>query len=181
MMYFLSVVLIGTVYPIFLEVITNEKISVGAPFYSKLLIPFLIPFLFLMSIGPKMKWIRQNVKLFNVKLILLFFLSIFLSCLILFKTELDTLFVSVLVIFSVYLFFVTIRDFFINNQINFSQKISHFGFSLLILSIIINGIFSSEVITNIKVGEKYNFKNGSIYFEKINSFSINIKWHLINK
>ena len=82
MMYFLSVVLIGTVYPIFLEVITNEKISVGTPFYNKLLIPFLIPFLFLMSIGPNMKWIRQNVKLLNVKLILLFLLSIFLSYLI---------------------------------------------------------------------------------------------------
>ena len=44
MMYFLSVVLIGTVYPIFLEVISSEKISVGPPFYHKLIIPFLIPF-----------------------------------------------------------------------------------------------------------------------------------------
>jgi len=34
MMYFLSVVLIGTVYPIFLEVITSEKISVGPPFFK---------------------------------------------------------------------------------------------------------------------------------------------------
>ena len=170
MMYFLSVVLIGTVYPIFLEVITNEKISVGAPFYSKLFIPFLIPFLFLMSIGPKMAWIRQNVKLFNIKIILLFLLSIFLSYLILFKTEQRTLFVSVLVIFSIYLFFTTIRDFFIKNQINFSQKISHFGFSLLILSIIMNGIFSREVITNIEVGEKHEFNNGTIYFENINTF-----------
>ena len=33
MMYFLSVVLIGTVYPIFLEVLSSEKISVGTPFY----------------------------------------------------------------------------------------------------------------------------------------------------
>ena len=40
-MYFLSVVLIGTVYPIFLEVISNEKISVGPPFYNKLIMPFL--------------------------------------------------------------------------------------------------------------------------------------------
>ena len=32
MMYFLSVVLIGTIYPIFLEVVTSEKISVGPPF-----------------------------------------------------------------------------------------------------------------------------------------------------
>ena len=62
MMYFLSVVLIGTVYPIFLEVIANEKISVGPPFYNKLLIPFLIPFLIFMTIGPNTKWIKDNFK-----------------------------------------------------------------------------------------------------------------------
>ena len=37
MMYFLSVVFVGTIYPIFLEVVTNEKISVGPPFYHKLI------------------------------------------------------------------------------------------------------------------------------------------------
>ena len=57
MMFFLSVVLIGTVYPIFLEVINNEKISIGPPFYHKLIIPFLIPFLFFMAIGPNIKWL----------------------------------------------------------------------------------------------------------------------------
>ena len=63
MMYFLSVVLIGTMYPIFLEVITSEKISVGPPFYNKLIIPFLIPFLFAMAIGPKLKWIKSDLKI----------------------------------------------------------------------------------------------------------------------
>ena len=57
MMYFLSVVLIGTVYPIFLEVITSEKISVGPPFFNKLIIPFLVPFLFTMALGPQLNWI----------------------------------------------------------------------------------------------------------------------------
>ena len=33
MMYFLSVVLIGTIYPIFLDVLSSQKISVGPPFY----------------------------------------------------------------------------------------------------------------------------------------------------
>ena len=169
MMYFLSVVLIGTVYPIFLEVIANEKISVGPPFYNKLLIPFLIPFLFFMSIGPSMKWIHHNIKLINVRLILLFLLSSFVSYLILIRTNLNTLFTTILLVVSIYLFFITVRDFFIKNQKNFSQKISHFGFSLLILSIVLNGIFSSEVITNIKIGEKYEFSNGSIYFENIKS------------
>ena len=73
MMYFLTVILIGTVYPIFLEVVTSEKISVGPPFYNKLIIPFLIPFLFAMSIGPKLKWIKSNL---SDKLNLVLFLII---------------------------------------------------------------------------------------------------------
>ena len=166
MMYFLSVVLIGTVYPIFLEVIANEKISVGPPFYTKLLIPFLI----LMTIGPNTKWIKDNFNFINVRLILLFIISILLSYLILREIGLRGLFSTVLIGSALYLFFITVIDFFKKNQINLSQKISHFGFSLLVLSIILNGIFSSEIITNIKVGEKYNFKRGSIYFEKINNF-----------
>ena len=62
MMYFLSVVLIGTVYPIFLDVLSSEKISVGPPFYHKLIIPFLVPFLFAMAIGPKLKWIKSDLE-----------------------------------------------------------------------------------------------------------------------
>ena len=71
MMYFLSVVLIGTIYPIFLDVISSEKISVGPPFYNKLIIPFLIPFLFAMSIGPQLKWIKSEIK--NKISLLIFF------------------------------------------------------------------------------------------------------------
>ena len=62
-LYFLSVVLIGTIYPIFLDVILDEQISVGPPFYNKLILPFLIPFVLFMSIGPSMKWIKTNFKI----------------------------------------------------------------------------------------------------------------------
>ena len=62
-LYFLSVVLIGTIYPIFLDVILDEQISVGPPFYNKLILPFLIPFVLFMSIGPSMKWIKTNIKI----------------------------------------------------------------------------------------------------------------------
>ena len=61
MMYFLSVVLIGTVYPIFLDVISSQKISVGPPFYHKLIVPFLILFLIFMAIGPQLKWIKSGL------------------------------------------------------------------------------------------------------------------------
>jgi len=48
-----------------------------------------------------------------------------------------------------------------------SQNISHFGFSLLILSILFNNIFSTEIITNLKIGETFENKEFKINFEKI--------------
>ena len=72
MMYFLSVILIGTIYPIFLEVISSERISVGPPFYNKLIAPFLIPFLFFMAIGPQLKWIKSDIEN-KIYLILLYY------------------------------------------------------------------------------------------------------------
>ncbi len=82
LMYFLSVVLIGTVYPIFLEVLSSEKISVGPPFYHKLIIPFLIPFLLFMSIGPNLNWIKSKIKKVRIEIIVLFIISLLVSLLI---------------------------------------------------------------------------------------------------
>jgi cytochrome c-type biogenesis protein CcmF len=45
---------------------------------------------------------------------------------------------------------------------------AHFGFSLLILSILLNNLFSSEIITNLKVGETFSSSNTKIVFKSIN-------------
>ena len=166
MMYFLSVVLIGTVYPIFLEVITSEKISVGPPFYNKLIIPFLIPFLFAMAIGPKLKWIKSDFQ-DKYYLILFLIISLILSITILKNLKINFLINTILVTSAFYLFFSTSRDFFAQKFKNLSQSIAHFGFSLLILSILFNNIFSTEIITNLKIGETFENKKFKINFEDI--------------
>ena len=167
MMYFLSVVLIGTVYPIFLDVLSSQKISVGPPFYHKLIIPFLIPFLLAMTIGPKLKWIKSNLE-DKVYLISLLIISILISLLIVKKFDSNFLINTILISSALYLFFITLRDFFIKKYNNISQNISHFGFSLLILSILFNNLFSYEIITNLKVGESFETSKTKIVFESIN-------------
>ena len=115
MMYFLSVVLIGTVYPIFLDVMISKKISVGPPFYNKLIIPFLVPFLLMMAIGPKLKWTIS--KLQDKKyLISLLVISIILAYLILKNFNQSILIYTVLVSSAFYLFFISLRDFFVKNR-----------------------------------------------------------------
>ena len=166
MMYFLSVVLIGTVYPIFLDVISSEKISVGPPFYHKLIAPFLIPFLLFMSLGPRLKWIKSKIENKN-SLIFTFIILVILTFFIVKNLTTDLLFYTVLVSAAFFLFFTTLKELFIRKFNNISQTVAHFGFSLLILSILFNSILSSEIITNIKIGEKYIYNKGEIFLKKI--------------
>jgi len=166
MMYFLSVVLIGTVYPIFLDVISSEKISVGPPFYQKLIAPFLIPFLLFMSVGSRLKWIKSKIE--NKKsLIITFIISVMLTFFIVKNLTTDLLFYTILISAAFFLFFTTLKELFIKKFNNISQTVAHFGFSLLILSILFNNILSSEIITNIKIGEKYSYEKSEIFFKKI--------------
>jgi len=166
MMYFLSVVLIGTIYPIFLEVITANKISVGPPFYNKLILPFLIPFLIAMAIGPNLNWVKSD---FKDKFYMMIFLTIsfLLSALIIKQFDINFLVNTILVTSAFFLFFSTSREFFVKRFKNLSQNIAHFGFSLLILSILFNNIFSNEVITNLKIGETFKTEKFTINFENI--------------
>ena len=169
MMYFLSVVLIGTIYPIFLEVLINEKISIGPPFFNKLLIPFLAVFLIFMSIGPKLNWIKDNFEKIKYLRIILFFICIILSFYLIKKTSSEILFTSVIGGGALYLLFISIEDLF-KKKYNISQVISHFGFSLFILSILFNSLFSTEFSANMKVGQELSFKKDQVKFLKIKIF-----------
>ncbi len=170
MMYFLSVVLIGTIYPIFLDIISSEQISVGPPFYHKLIIPFLIPFLIFMALGPQLMWIKSRLN--GKKYLVFFFILSFLISFLIVKNLGNNLLINIILIGSAfYLFFITVRDFFKKKFLNFSQNLSHFGFSLLILSILLNNISSSETITNMKVGDTFINENLQIEFKDLKKFN----------
>tara|TARA_B100000927_G_scaffold226403_1_gene186092 strand:+ start:49 stop:705 length:657 start_codon:yes stop_codon:yes gene_type:complete len=121
----------------------------------------------MMAIGPKLKWIKSNLddKLY---LISLFIISILLAFVILKNFSQNILINTILISSALYLFFITLRDFFVKKYKKISQNIAHFGFSLLILSILFNNLFSSEIITNLKVGETFENSETKIVFESIN-------------
>ena len=65
-----------------------------------------------------------------------------------------------------FLFLLTIKDF-LSKESTLSQKISHFGFSLFILSILFNGILAKEFSSNMKVGDERKFLNKIIKFQNL--------------
>jgi cytochrome c-type biogenesis protein CcmF len=56
-----ATVLVGTLYPLGLEVLTGEKISVGAPFFNLTFGPLFVPLLIAVPFGPMLAWKRGDL------------------------------------------------------------------------------------------------------------------------
>jgi cytochrome c-type biogenesis protein CcmF len=56
-----ATVFVGTLYPLALEVMTGEKISVGAPFFNLTFGPLFIPLLVALPFGPLLAWKRGDL------------------------------------------------------------------------------------------------------------------------
>jgi cytochrome c-type biogenesis protein CcmF len=56
-----ATVFIGTLYPLALEAVTGDKISVGAPFFNLTFGPLFVPLLLAMPFGPLLAWKRGDL------------------------------------------------------------------------------------------------------------------------
>ncbi len=54
-------VFLGTFYPLFVDLIGPEKISVGAPYFNWTFVPLMIPLLLALVIGPFLRWKRDSL------------------------------------------------------------------------------------------------------------------------
>ncbi len=54
-------VLLGTLYPLFLDALNLGKISVGPPYFDTVFVPVMTPLVFLMGVGPLARWKQATV------------------------------------------------------------------------------------------------------------------------
>ncbi len=171
MIFYLITVLLGTVYPIFTEVLTNQKVSVGPPFYNTVIIPIVILFLIFMSIGPQADWIRSKIKK-KILMLKILSLSILVNLFIILFFKSYSALSNLIIISSLFLIFSSSKDllsFFKlkKNYFDLSRIISHLSFGFLILFIGLNYNFTEEKDFNLKKGEKKNFKEYTIEFKDL--------------
>ncbi len=57
----MATVLLGTLYPLLADVLGLGKLSVGAPFFHRTVVPLAIPLLIIMAIGPLLAWKQGNL------------------------------------------------------------------------------------------------------------------------
>ena len=174
MMFYLITVLLGTLYPIFTDAISNNKISVGPPFYNSVIIPVVIIFLFFMAVGPKVKWIKNEFLNFK-DLLKIIVGAIAVNFIITYFFKSYSLISNLIIISSVFLIISTILDAFKKPKINFARIISHFSFGFLIFFIGLNHNFSIEKDFNLKLGEtkkidNYNFELKDLKLQQYDNY-----------
>jgi len=164
-----SSVFLGTIYPLLVEAFTNNKISVGEPYYNTTVVPIMIPAILIMGIGPILSWGKgDKSKTFK---------KIFPSVLL---TAIITLFIflfyqsySLIGVVGIVLAFWIIS----NNIIILFQKrenlsngmiVAHLGIGLLILGITGSSVWQEEKIIQMKVNNETNIKEYNIIFKEIN-------------
>ncbi len=164
MMFYLITVLLGTLYPIITDAISNNKISVGPPFYNEVIIPIIVLFLFLMAIGPKAKWIKNKFE--NVKaLLIIILLAVIINFVIVYLLKGYSIVSNLIVISSFFLIISSFFDIFKSSKTNFARIVSHVSFGFLVLFIGLNHNFSIEKDFNLKLGET----------KKIDNYQFNLK------
>ena len=170
MIFFLVTILIGMLYPIFLDVLTNVKISVGPPFFNIIIIPLVVPLLFLMAIGPNFSWINSRNKIFY-KALFIVLGSVAINVFILYFFGRYSLMSNLIFVSAIFLILYSLLDIkkFFNKKLKFglSRIISHLSFGFLIFFIGINHQFSIEEDFNLKVGDIKKISSYEINFEEI--------------
>ena len=103
-------VLFGTLYPLFLEAVTGDKISVGAPFFNATFVPMMLPLVLLMGMGPFLSWKRADLAgvLQRVRFIAL--ASIVVTLVIWYIQEGGPLLAYISILLAVWLLFATLRE-----------------------------------------------------------------------
>lgn len=65
---FAFVVLLGTVFPLVVEAVSDDRLSVGVPYFNRMTMPIGLLLLFLMAVAPVLPWRKASEELLRVRL-----------------------------------------------------------------------------------------------------------------
>ena len=165
-------VFLGTIYPLVIEIISNNKISVGEPYYNTVVIPIMVPAILIMGIGPILSW-NANYQKETFKKIFPSIIFTFLFTIIFLFLYKNLNLLGVLgIVLSFWILSNVILDLIQkikkkNYHSTFGMTLSHFGFGLIILGITASSVWQKENIVKMKIYDETNIQSYKILFKDI--------------
>ena len=166
-------VMLGVIYPLIYEYLFNQKISVGAPFYTAIFSPIVLIACIFLIFSIDSKWSREfKSNLMNLPIILSTTLSFLITFVFIFLYKIDDIYMNLLIfvgflIICRYIFEIY-KSISAKKYINPFSAIAHMALGLLLISISLNSVLSSERAMSIKIDETESYKDLTIYFQNVN-------------
>ena len=179
-----ATVLIGTLYPLFLDAFNGNKISIGPAYYNATFAPIMAPVVFLMAIAPLLNWNQTKNKNLSKKLIFLI-IATFFGMICLYMIEQSSLFAVICGSLSIWLFSGVVTDiiskikeskikfnklsqfFFFISKINLGIHFAHIGVAVFLAGVTGEQFFKTEYNGRKNIGDVFNVGNQSLEFKKI--------------
>ncbi len=167
-----ATVFLGTIYPLLIEAFTNNKISVGEPYFNSTVVPIIMPAILVMGIGPILSWEKED----KLKIFKKIFPGLIITCLATIIIFLIYSSYSLIGLIGIALAFWIISNNLIIlikkiNNLSTGMTISHLGVGFLILGITSSSIWQKEIITKMKINDETKIEKYNIVFDKINEIN----------
>nr|WP_210302675.1 heme lyase CcmF/NrfE family subunit [Bartonella callosciuri] len=180
-----ATVLIGTLYPYFIEALTGQRISVGAAFFNLTCGPLMMLLLFLTPFGSMMAWKRGDFLAVCERLWFVF-AFVCIACFITFyATSLRDIFAVLGIGLSVFVFFGSLADLWEKSghrKIAFGLRVkrflglpwsvfgaamAHMGLGVTLFGIVCVATFGQERILTMQIGDMVTIAGKTLHFDEI--------------
>ncbi|PBB28555.1 MULTISPECIES: heme lyase CcmF/NrfE family subunit [unclassified Mesorhizobium] len=177
-----ATVLVGTLYPLALEALTGDKISVGAPFFDLTFGPLMLPLLVLVPFGPLLAWKRGDVIAASQRLMAAFATA--LAAMLVTGLFIDgaSVFAALGIGLAVWLVAGALTDLAVKSGVGsvapsvmlrrfaglprsvFGTALAHLGLGLTLLGIVATLSFGTEKILTMRAGETVELSGHTLRF-----------------
>ena len=178
-----ATVLLGTLYPIFIDAINNSKVSVGPPYFEAVFIPLMVPAILLCAFSPMLSWKRAVIENIIERIIAVFICALFLASIIIIMNDGSAsaflgLFLGFwLICGTLYEFFIKVGiklsfKIFIQRALNlprsaYGMSVAHIGVAIFIIGVTVSSAWRIDIEKPIILGEKTIVKDIEITFKSI--------------
>ncbi|MFC4626113.1 heme lyase CcmF/NrfE family subunit [Daeguia caeni] len=178
-----ATVLVGTLYPLLLEVLTGDKISVGAPFFNMTFGPLMVPLLFAVPFGPLLAWKRGDLYAVSQRLMVAFALSLAAAAIVIWQTSASALLAAFGVGLGAWLIFGSLTDIWVKTGIGkvpattafarfrglprsiFGTALAHIGLGVTLLGIVSVTAFGTENVLVMRPGDTAKVAHYTVRFD----------------
>jgi len=156
----LGIVFVGTLYPLFVEAVSGEKLSVGAPYFNAVAGPLALILALLVGIGPLLAWRRERRPVFKLLAVPTLLGASALVMTVIVAPEIGIL-SRLGLTFGAYLAAASVLPLVGRNPLRtplatWGMAVAHFGIAVALVGMAANAAFTSERLAVAKPGEILN-------------------------